>query len=697
MGRGFDRAWKSGMSQESTHSHNRIRRLVVYLIKPSKYDDDGYVIRYWRGVLPSNTLTCLYGLTVDVKERGALGASLSWRIEVLDETVQRVDVARIVRAGRSRKTKVVVCLVGVQSNQFARALDLSLTLRGGGIDVLIGGFHVSGSLAMMREMSSEIQQLLAAGVTIVAGEIEGRWENLLRDALEGNLKPIYHFLQEPPSLHNAPMPRIPPGYLGRFVAPNFATLDCGRGCPFNCSFCTVINVQGRTMRFREVNAITQWIRENYRRGILAYFFTDDNFCRHPHWEQILDALIELREREGIRITFMVQADTQSYKLPNFISKAHLAGCAQVFIGLESLNTRNLEAAGKMQNRIEAFRTLIEAYRQGGINTHIAYIIGFPFDTPESVQQDIRRLTDELGPEQASFFMLTPLPGSRDHLMLVSQGIAIDDDLNRYDSFHATTEHPRMSRAAWQGAYQEAWKRFYSVSNMVAILKRVSPQNYWSVFANFIWYKHSIMVEDGHPMIHGFIRLKAREERRSSMPLETRWRYLKRRGQDILRYARLWPRLALEMEEVWLQTRHRSAFEQHLIEELRRLPSSIRGWRRMRTSEIQAAYQRTAETLRWRVPVASHDGSINVPARLWLWIHRWNPFWQTLTYSRHSLTRFWRRCASLLKRGRLDRLPISTVGFHATQEVVLFGTFVALFFTRLLHRLLARRGFIPRTP
>ena len=98
---------------KTSEQAHRVRRLVIYLIKPSNYDEDGYVIRYWKGVLPSNTLSCLYGLTEDVRARGVLGGSLKWRIELIDETVQRVNVRGILRAGRRRGTKAMVCLVGV--------------------------------------------------------------------------------------------------------------------------------------------------------------------------------------------------------------------------------------------------------------------------------------------------------------------------------------------------------------------------------------------------------------------------------------------------------------------------------------------------------------------------------------------------------------------------------------------------------
>ena len=666
------------------------KRLVIYLIKPSKYDDDGYIIRYWRGVLPSNTLSCLYGLTEDVRERGVLGRGLKWRIELIDETVQRIDVQVILRQARRRGTKVIVCLVGVQSNQFARASDLALACRAGGVDVLIGGFHVSGSLAMLPAVPPEIQTLLDAGVSVVAGEIEGRWEEILRDALSHRLRPCYNFLLQPPALQSAPLPRVSQRYLRRFVAPNFSTIDCSRGCPFNCSFCTVINVQGRAMRFRDVTRLLDWIRENaLHRRISAYFFTDDNFCRNKSWEAMFDGLIRLRQEEGIRIAFMIQVDTQSYKLPRFIAKAKAAGCSQVFIGLESLNPQNLEAAGKRQNCIADFRSLIEAYRQAEINTHVAYIIGFPFDTPASVAQDMQRLKEELGPEQASFFMLTPLPGSRDHLELLQRGVALDSDLNRYDSFRATAPHPQMSREAWTRAYEDAWTAFYSLENMTQILQRVSAENYWAVFANFIWYKNATMVEQGHPMIHGFVRLKGRRERRPGLPIETPWQYFCRRARDVRRYSRLWPRLALEMEEVWLRTRKRSALEQRVIEELKRLPSSVRGWRRMHASELQLAYRRAACALRRATPRTLPRPHITIPPTVLLWAQRWNPWAHSLTWSRQSIRRFWKRCAIQLKRGHVHRLDISGLVFHVMQECALFVTFASLFFSRLLVRLFAR--------
>src|SRR5918997_467576 len=106
-----------------------IRGLHVVLLKPSKYDAHGYVLRHWRGVLPSNTLACLYALTEEIRRRGALRPELDVTTEVLDEAVHKIDVAKIVNRSQRHGWKTVVCLVGVQSNQYPRAVDLARSFR----------------------------------------------------------------------------------------------------------------------------------------------------------------------------------------------------------------------------------------------------------------------------------------------------------------------------------------------------------------------------------------------------------------------------------------------------------------------------------------------------------------------------------------------------------------------------------------
>src|SRR5262249_56108395 len=100
----------------------------------------------------------------------------------------------------------------------------------------------------------------------------------------GEVKRVYSVLERTPDLSTPSIRMIHKKYLRRFAYQQFGTIDCGRGCPFSCSFCSIINVQGRKMRMRDPEAIAQAIKENYRQaGITFYFFTDDNFARNKKW------------------------------------------------------------------------------------------------------------------------------------------------------------------------------------------------------------------------------------------------------------------------------------------------------------------------------------------------------------------------------------------------------------------------------
>src|SRR6201987_246683 len=178
-------------------------RLV--LIKPSHYDDDGYVIRWWRGGLPSNSLACLYGIALDCHKREILGADFDINIEAIDETNRKVRVEDLTRSIKAADAGMVM-LVGVQSNQFPRSLDIARQFRSRGIQVAIGGFHVSGTLAMIPDRDPGIQEMMDLGVSVFAGEAEGRIEYLLRDAVAGQLQPLYSFMDELPSLEGQPLP-----------------------------------------------------------------------------------------------------------------------------------------------------------------------------------------------------------------------------------------------------------------------------------------------------------------------------------------------------------------------------------------------------------------------------------------------------------------------------------------------------------
>jgi radical SAM superfamily enzyme YgiQ (UPF0313 family) len=632
--------------------------LNLYLIKPTQYDDDGYVVRHWRGVLPSNTLACLAGLTEEVVKQGVLR---DWDVKVhlFDETVDKIPISRICRSQHGDRAKTVVCLVGVQTNQFPRACDLARTFRQAGLTVLIGGFHVSGYLALLKEIPADIQELMDAGVTIVKGEVEETWGDLLLDAVNNRLQPMYDFLNAKPDLYTKPIPAIRKKYLSKFIAPNFGTLDCGRGCPFECSFCTIINVQGRKMRFRSADHIAEAIRHNYREnGISFYFFTDDNFARNKNWEAIFDVLIKIRTEDKMPIEFMMQVDVLSWKIKNFVVKARQAGCINVFIGMESVDPGNLAAAGKKQNQVSEYRFLIQAYRDSDISTHVGYIVGFPFDTQESIRRDLNFLMHEVQPDHASFFILMPLPGSMDHLNMMKRGEWMHPDYNLYDSQHEVTRHNNMKPGVWKEMYFEAWRTFYSLDNMKAVLQRGSQANYWNNFLRFLWYKNSIQTEGRHPMMCGYFRLKGRTARRPGFPILSRWNYYTMRAREVREYLGGMWRVMAEMEELWLQTRHPSAAEQRVAEEFAKLRGK---YDQLKIADWQAAFLRAKE----------HFPSLHVPSKLHLFWAKWSPLLApNKVYTRGDLTAFWANVRQRWNERDFTGVPVYKIALNLLREAQL---------------------------
>jgi radical SAM superfamily enzyme YgiQ (UPF0313 family) len=508
------------------------RHFQLVLIKPSHYDDDGYVIRWWRAMTPSNSLAAVYGIAADCAERRVLGPNVAIDIEVIDETNTRIDVPALLSRFRRHDDFGCVALVGVQSNQYPRALDIARPFRAAGIAVAIGGFHVSGCLSMLDGRAVDLDACRDMGVAIFAGEAEGRLESVIADVAAGRLAPIYNYMKDLPGMEGMPVPFLPKRYIERTLGSS-ASFDAGRGCPYQCTFCTIINVQGRKSRYRSADDVEHLVRLNWAQGIRKFFITDDNFARNKEWESTFDRLIELRERDGIPLGLMIQVDALCHKIPNFMEKAKRAGVNKVFIGLENINPDNLATAKKRQNKITEYRRMLLAWKKQGILTIAGYILGFPADTPETIKRDIAIIKEELPIDLLEFFCLTPLPGSEDHQTLWKNGVAMDSDLNRYDVEHVCTAHSKMSMNEWQDIYHEAWSLYYTPEHMKTLLRRAAATGVpiGNLAKYLLTFSTTDCLENVHPLQGGILRLKHPSERRPGLSRENPWFFWPRFGWE----------------------------------------------------------------------------------------------------------------------------------------------------------------------
>ena len=493
--------------------------LDLYLIKPTRYDDDGYPLQWWRSLIPSNSLASVAGLVRDALERGVLKGEADVRVSNVDEVNTKVDIAAIIAAARTRK--VLVFLVGVQSNQFPRAMDMARPLRAAGIPVCIGGFHVSGCLSMLKTLPPDLIEAQTLGISFFAGEAEDkRIDEVLIDGFANRLKPIYNHLANAPNLAGEPIPLLDKREIGKNLTMH-SSFDLGRGCPFECSFCTIINVQGRKSRFRTPDDLEQIVRANAALGISRFFLTDDNFARNKHWEILLDRLIALKD-EGLGVTMHVQVDTMAYKIPRFIDKLYAAGGYQIFIGLENINSDNLEASKKRQNRIEDYREMILAWKQYPTIITCGYIIGFPHDTRESVLRDVETIKRDLAIDNIYLNYLTPLPGSEDHKKLYEAGVWMDPDMNKYHLSSRVSHHAKMSDADWDWVYREFHRRYYTFEHMETILRRMVALGSGRKIATInrlVAYREAVRIENVSMVESGYLRIRRRRQRRSGMPLQ----------------------------------------------------------------------------------------------------------------------------------------------------------------------------------
>ena len=387
------------------------RRFQLVLIKPSHYDDDGYVIRWWRALIPSNSLAAVYGLALDcARAAGARGRRRhrhrghrrDQHPREHPEADPPLPQARQFRSGRPGRRAV---------EPVSRARSISRGRSGRPAFRWRSAASTCPAACRCSTASAiDLERRRDMGISLFAGEAEGRLDAVLHDAAAGQAQAALQLHERPAGDRRARRSRsCRIEYVERTLGTN-TSFDAGRGCPFQCSFCTIINVQGRKSRFRTPDDVERIVRDNWAQGITRFFITDDNFARNKEWEAIFDRLIELREVDRIPLGIMIQVDTLCHKIPNFIEKAkqrrrhprvHRAGEHQP------------RQSGRGQEEAEQDHRIPQdaARLEGARHLHLCRIHPrLPGDTPESIRRDIEIIQRELPLDLLEFFILTPLPG-----------------------------------------------------------------------------------------------------------------------------------------------------------------------------------------------------------------------------------------------------------------------------------------------
>ncbi len=324
-----------------------------------------------------------------------------------------------------------------------RGYEIAAAYRQRGVPVVLGGIHAT----MMPEEAATHAD------AVVVGEAERLWPQVVADAIQGRLQPLYRQSSYTPLAH-LPAPRRE--LLKRKAYFFVNTVQTTRGCPFDCEFCSVTQFFGNTYRPRPLAEVEREIQNLEGRFV---FFVDDNIIGDRVYAR------DLFERLApYRLKWASQASITIAKDAELLNLARRSGCMGLFIGFESLSQQTLQAMGKSFNRVNAYRDRIKRIHDHGIGIQGSFIFGNDGDT-SAVFEDTVRFTLDSRLDAALFSILTPFPGTRLYHKMRSQGRILSHDWSRYDMNHVVFEPRGMSPQQLQQGFHWAYRRLYSWSSI----------------------------------------------------------------------------------------------------------------------------------------------------------------------------------------------------------------------------------------
>ncbi len=231
-----------------------------------------------------------------------------------------------------------------------------------------------------------------------------------------------------------------------------------RGCPFNCTFCSVTLMFGRKYRFRSTDNVLQELSQYQGKSI---FFCDDNFTADlKHTKELLQKMID----KNIRLkSWGAQVRVEAAKDHEFLDLMQRTGGDMVYVGLESINPATLEAYNKKQT-VEEIRESIELFHRYRIRVHGMFVFGSDSDTVKTIRETVD-FALETRIDTVQFLMLTPLPGTPLFNKLDEEGRFLTKEWELYDGHHAVFQPALMTAEELQEETFAAFKKFYALRNV----------------------------------------------------------------------------------------------------------------------------------------------------------------------------------------------------------------------------------------
>lgn len=496
------------------------KKLTIVLAYPTSYDERGYARRFNGGIFMSPyVLEVLEHITKDIVSRISDVASevLTYNLQLKHEALRFFEIEKTFSA--SSEHIVILAMIGVMSYQVSYCQHTMRRWRQRGAVCFIGGPHVSGALAEMLEgvpegsphpgsITDELKILVDEGFILYRGDAypgdqdsPGVWELAIRDAINGKTKSMYEGGLVP--LDSAPIPawKSRKGYRLQNIS-----IDQQSGCPYfqsghGCKFCGIGSMSGKIFRERNSSTVLSYFEESLRNAPknVSIFPIGDNGSRSKNCMEFLKGLAVLRKKYSFNITF--QADTQCYKIPEFLDWCEKAGISILFIGIETINREVLNSIGKFQNDPDQYKDLCDAIWSHDIVPSGSVMIGLPHHTPKVLREEVKQMCKYgIWPQ---FTVLSPSPGSPLTSIARNNGNQIlMGEMSVADSAHVVLDHHHMSREEWQNAYWDCYRLANTLFYQIPRLRRLRSWSSWFLSLKIAFGFWRASRTKTHPLLQG---------------------------------------------------------------------------------------------------------------------------------------------------------------------------------------------------
>jgi radical SAM superfamily enzyme YgiQ (UPF0313 family) len=397
--------------------------MKLLIISPAQKKNSGESLRVKKAFVIPLSVYLLAGLTPD-----------DWEITIQNDYVEQYDVD----AGYD--------LVGITATTLhsQRGYEIAEAFRNRGTKVVMGGFHPTLFPKEVREHCD----------SIVIGEAELVWKDLLADFKAGALKPEYK-ADRFSDLIDQPIPRFDMIDKKQYVN-DLMPIESSRGCPYDCEYCSVTQFYGFKYRCRPVDEVTRDIKATKSRFI---GFADDNIAGNMQYSaRLFEAMAPLNIFWMSQVSIRLADDEEVLKL------AARSGFRYAIIGIETLDTENLAAVGKRKvNKVEEYVAKTRLFKKQGITVCANLMFGFDNDTEETFDKTYHFLVENRFLPNP--YVLTPYPGTRLHEKMKEEGRILHYDFWKYNSYQAVFQPKNFTPEGLTGLFMEFYKKSFSIPNI----------------------------------------------------------------------------------------------------------------------------------------------------------------------------------------------------------------------------------------